>query len=85
MYIIVEGLVEIEMEYERTGNVVIERLGSGTVYNPHNYLCAKKTFVSAKVTTPNSLIYSINKENFYKIAVLDKKLLKKILANLMLA
>ena len=50
MYIIVQGLVEICMNYDKE-TAVIERLGIGTVLNPYNFVVEELVQMSANVAT----------------------------------
>ena len=50
MFIIVHGMVEMSMVYDRT-STIIERLGIGSVINSFNFIAEELLMLQAKVAT----------------------------------
>ena len=78
MFIIVHGMVEMSMVYDRS-KTIVERLGIGTVINPFNFIAEELMLLQAQVATHQATIYQIDKRTFFEIAKNDKRLLKGVL------
>ena len=66
MEIILQGMVEISMVYDKQVTV-IERLGIGSVLNPFNFIAEEYLQVNFTVASTQAVVYEIDKEPFFRI------------------
>ena len=56
MICIVDGLVDVRMEFEK-GNLVVERLGAGAIINSFNFIVEEELHLTATIASKSAAIY----------------------------
>ena len=56
MFCVLDGLVEVEMEFEKE-QVVVERLGRGTIINSFNFIVEEELHLTARIASKSATIY----------------------------
>ena len=56
MICIVDGLVDVRMEFEKE-NLVVERLGAGAIINSFNFIVEEELHLTATIASKSAAIY----------------------------
>ena len=86
MYCVLDGLVEVQMEFENE-KTVVERFGTGTIINSFNFIVEEEYRLTARIASKSAAIYQISKNAFFDIVTSDKSrsgtVDKKLLSNIL--